>query len=78
MAILCLGRKQLYIYSKLFVDYTCDVQRGTWFSDHSGSPIAEKFADQIEKEHLVKFKGQQIDENPSSDKTKGHKSILTF
>ena len=44
--------------------------RGIWFFDSSWMPLEATVAEEIEKEHLVKFKGKKIEESVASDSGK--------
>ena len=44
--------------------------RGTWFYDSSWTPLEETVADEAEKEHLIKFKGEKIEDSLAEPGTK--------
>ena len=55
--------------------------RGTWFKDSSWHPVEESVGEEIEREHLVKFKGQTIQDTAQLESGKGPfpgKLILFF
>ena len=52
------------------IDDCCDIMRGIWFFDSSWMPLEATVAEEIEKEHLVKFKGKKIEESVASDSGK--------
>lgn len=44
------------------------ILRGIWFEEGSWQPLEESFANQIESDHMAKFKGLRLEEAPESQK----------
>ncbi|KAI2654748.1 Phospholipase DDHD1 [Labeo rohita] len=62
------------------VDDRIPVMRGQWFIDGTWMPVEEDESDLIEKEHLARFRGQQIQDAFESDtlaKTVDRKDVLS-
>ncbi|XP_013412513.1 phospholipase DDHD1 [Lingula anatina] len=52
-----------------------EILRGTWFHESSWQPLEEGYADQIETEHLAKFKSQSLAQS-SFYNPKGEKMVV--
>lgn len=52
---------------------TIEAQRGTWFNADSWEPLPSDMADQIEREHLRRFRGSEIPQMPVYSKKERNK-----
>ena len=64
----------MFLILSFFSDEPVDVLRGTWFYQSNQEPIDDGIAQQIETEHMKRFRGQKIAPEPSPQDPKQTKN----